>query len=419
MNGAAQAAIQEAARLRARGQKREAAELLIARGAALSREQRYEEALAVYRAAAVDPGIRYDALALMGTACAQLGRHEEAIALIDQAVALRPALARAPYQRAFSRLALCDFAGGWEDYERRLEIQEFLAGAGVLTPGIAARLTPRPTREAVRGRRVLLVGEQGVGDVVMFASCLPDLLAEAAAVTLVCEHKLVALLAGSFPGLTVMGSPGAQVSGSAYDVILAMGSLGRLYRNAPADFPGGAYLCAAPEATARWAGRLGPRTGALRVGLSWRGGTAKTNALGRSLDLAQLAPVLATPGCEFVSLQYGQVAPELAAAAGALPAPIRAFAPAEIDDFAELAGLVANLDVVVSVQTAIVHLTGALGRTGFILAPHVTEWRYTARQETIPWYPSIRLFRQPEPGDWGTVIDRAAEALRRAAPVGA
>ena len=115
--------------------------------------------------------------------------------------------------------------------------------------------------------------------------------------------------------------------------------------------------------------------------------------------------------CEFVNLQYGDVGQEVAAANAGRANPIRLFPRAEIDDFEDLAGLTANLDAVVSVQTSLVHLAGALGQTCLALLPHRAEWRYTGSGETMPWYRSVRLLRQAEPGAWGPVIAQAGAAL--------
>jgi ADP-heptose:LPS heptosyltransferase len=135
---------------------------------------------------------------------------------------------------------------------------------------------------------------------------------------------------------------------------------------------------------------------------------AATRTHARSLSLEQLAPVLDLAHCEFVSLQYGDVTAELAAA----PVSIRAFPAAEIDDFEELAALAGELDVVVSVQTALVHLCGAIGQTCLTQIPHNPEWRYTASGSNMPWYRSVQTFRQTEPGDWAPVVAQAADALR-------
>jgi ADP-heptose:LPS heptosyltransferase len=195
--------------------------------------------------------------------------------------------------------------------------------------------------------------------------------------------------------------------------LIGMGSLGRLFRNRLEAFPGTPYLRPRAPVREAWAARLGARRARLRVGVSWRGGTPKTGGARRSVTLDQLAPVLDLPDCEFVSLQYGDVSAELAAANDGRDNPIKAFPAAEIDDFEQLAGLVLALDVVVSVQTSVVHLSGAVGAECLALLPHIPEWRYTLGAPAMPWYRSVRLIRQSEPGAWAPVIGRVAEALRQ------
>ena len=239
----------------------------------------------------------------------------------------------------------------------------------------------------------------------MFAGMIPDLARIAAGVTCVCEPRLLRLFQGSFPGVTFVHPSGARVDA---DLLLAMGSLGAAFRPTESSFPGAAYLKPPEAGRAQWAARLGPPTKRLRVGLSWRGGAASTRRRARSVDLQAFNPALDQEDCEFISLQYGDVQAEIEAANADRRSPIRWFPPQDMSDFADLAGLVANLDIVVSVQTAAVHLAGGLGKPCLVLLPADPEWRYMRRGETMPWYGSVRLIRQATPGDWTNVLDRAA-----------
>lgn len=379
---------------------------LLLRGDALAGLERFDAAIDAYERAARIAELAPDALGKLGLVLAAMQDHRGAREALDRAAALRPDDPYPVFRRAIVRLQTRDFEG-WTDYEARLRLGPFLSkSGGVLNPALAAQLTRAPTRDDLAGQRILLLAEQGVGDQVMFVSMVPDLAAAAASVACVCDARLVRLFAASFPGIAFAGPRDARIERSAVDRLLAMGSLGHAFRRREDDFPGVAYLSPSPEARARWAARLGPRSGALRVGIAWRGGLPTTRRGQRSLTLDQLAPVLDAPGCEFVSLQYGDVAAELAGR------PIRAFAPQETDDFDDLAALAAQMDLVISVQTALVHVCGAIGQTCLTLVPHNAEWRYAADGPTMPWYRSVRLFRQATPGDWAPVIAQAAEALR-------
>ena len=153
-----------------------------------------------------------------------------------------------------------------------------------------------------------------------------------------------------------------------------------------------------------------PPNGRLRVGLAWRGGTKETRQALRSFELKRLQPVLACEGCDFVSLQYGDPGPEVAAVTDALGVPIRLFPREEIDDFDDLAGLVASLDVVVTVQQTIAHVAGALGVPCIVMVPRLAEWRYTTADPAMPWCRALELLREGEAG-WPAVIALAAEKV--------
>lgn len=234
-----------------------------------------------------------------------------------------------------------------------------------------------------------------------------------------CEPRLVRLFQSSFPGVKRLSPATAQVDSEDTDLVMAMGSLGPVFRRSAGDFTPEAYLHPAQDVVRAWAERLGPRRGRLRVGLSWRGGVPATRRRARSIPLAPLTEVLELPNCEFVSLQYDDVTAEVAAVNAGRAAPIRTFPEEAMRDFEELAALVANLDVVVSVQTAVVHLCGALGTPGLALVPQNPEWRYGAQGPATPWYRSVRLLRQPSPGAWQAPIHQVAEELRRRLSIGA
>jgi tetratricopeptide (TPR) repeat protein len=384
-------------------------EAWITRGDALHGLQDYEAALASYLEAAKSETRRPEALAKAASQQFILRRYDLARAAFDQSLALRPQDATVQFDRALLRLTLGDFEGGWRDYEARLRKPRFLKdSSGPLTAAVVAQLERNLRPDHLAGQRVLVVAEQGIGDMVMFASLFADLLAAGAEVTCVCDGRLVRLFAASFPGMRVL-DPAAALRRSDFDKVVDFGELARLFRGRREDFPGRPYLTASEPVRSRWAQRLGPPPPGLRIGLSWRGG-AKDVAR-RSLTLDQLLPVLDLPGCEFVSLQYGEVEAEVAAASARLDRPIRVFPKAEIDDFEELAGLIAGLDVVVSVQNSVVHLTGALGQDCQVLLPYNPEWRYMAEGPAMPWYASVTLHRQAAPGAWQPVVRAVTKAL--------
>lgn len=381
------------------------------RGTALTALGRYEDALESFdRALALQPA---SALFLHNRAVLlrRLGRPAEAVENYDQALAISPGYDEARWHRSLCNLTLARFEQGWLDYEYRWRNPQFIKDcSSTVTSEMRERLNPQLTAQDLAGRDVLVVGEQGVGDQIMFASMLPDLEAAGARINLYCELRLGRIFSTSFPNVRLLQRQEALERLPTFDHVVTMGSLGRLYRNSVEAFPGQGYLTIEPEAKARWAERLGPAMGRKRIGVSWRGGLVTTGVNERSIPLEQLRPILTLPGCEFVSLQYGQPEAEVAEVNATLESPIRVFPKAEIDEFQDLAGLVQNLDLIISVQTSLVHLSGALDVPALVMVPFVPEWRYTAALPRMPWYGSVTLHRQGADKNWSPVIQRVAEA---------
>lgn len=383
------------------------------RGMALFALGRALEALESIDAATLLLGQRADILLQRGQALTVLGRFAEGERDFARAAALQPGDMEYQFQHGVAALRLGRFDIGWRAYEHRWRIprlgpQNSLYAAS----GLAGRMTLDFELADVAGKAVLLIDEQGVGDHIMFASMLTDLAATAGRVTCLCSPRMLGLFEASFPGIAFLPTvPGETLDIRPYDILIPMGSLGRLYRNTAADFPGVPYLRPRDAVVAEWARRLEPRSRRLRVGLSWRGGADASSRAKRSMALEALRPLLRRPDCAFVSLQYGDVADEIDAVNAGLDRPIMSFPAAQIADFEQLAGLALGLDVVVSVQTALVHLCGALGAPCLAMIPFLPEWRYGAQGERMPWYDSVTLLRQPTQGQWDPVIEAVGDRL--------
>jgi tetratricopeptide (TPR) repeat protein len=345
-----------------------------------------------------------------GSTLQELGRLDEAVAAYDRALALQPDFAPALFHRALARLLMQDFSGGWPGYELRR------TGAG--QTGYAA-VAPQWNGEPLAGRTILIRREQGLGDEIMFASMLPELVRVAGHCIVECDPRLRKLLGRSFPGATVFGGLPERalpvpIARRQVDFEIDMGSLPQFLRRSVTEFPRHAgYLIADPARTAYWRGRLAQLGPGLKVGISWTGGVRKTRRALRSISLPELLPVLSVPGMRFVSLQYTAGAAGEAAALEARNGIRIEHWPEAIADYDETAALVCALDLVVSVCTAVVHLGGALGRPVWVMAPCSPEWRYGSSGESMPWYPSVRVHRSPAYGDWQPVITSVAHALRQ------
>jgi tetratricopeptide (TPR) repeat protein len=347
-----------------------------------------------------------DVHARRGVALHELGRAEEAIAAYDRALARNPKHVAARFHRALSLLALGRFAEGWPDYELRLRSEDRPQRA---MPGV------RWQGEPLEGRALLVHAEQGVGDEILFASCLPEIVRQAGHCIVECDARLASLYRRSFPGATIAGGsqrePVALPAGARADFHVPIGSLPGHLRCSPADFPAHAgYLLADPERAAVWRARLAQVGRGPFVGIAWRGGTLRSRGPARSIALAQLSPILAARAVTWVSLQRGAARDEHDAIERMRDARAQAF-PEALEELDESAALLAALDLVITIDSTVAQLAGALGRPVWVLLPVGAEWRYGVAGEHMPWYPSARLFRQQAPGAWAPVVDQVAREL--------
>lgn len=344
---------------------------------------------------------RAEMAAGLGHAYRDLGRLNEAIASYDRALRLKPDLGDAAINRAYAYLLKEDYATGWAEYEGRFAA----TGTKVRDFGL-----PRWNGEQLRDKTILVHAEQGLGDEIMFASCLPDLISQAERVVIECGDRLQPLFQRSFPQAVVHGGGKEDPTGwvAQYGPVhcqVPIGSLPRWFRRDRASFDrAGGYLRADHQAADVFRARIGAGR-KFAIGLSWRGGTPKTRSHLRSLPLELLAPLLGQDAV-FVSLQHGVGASELQGPAAAL----RTFEGAT-DHLDRLAALISALDLVISVDNTNVHLAGALGCPVWALLSASPEWRYGLRGETMPWYPSAKLFRQGSERRWDPVIQEVMAAF--------
>jgi tetratricopeptide (TPR) repeat protein len=341
------------------------------------------------------------------------GRESEALHVANELLEREPAMAQARTNRALILLAQGKFDRAWTDYEARKQVER----------DAAATDYPSPEWDGspLSGRSIFVYAEQGLGDQIMFASCLPDLIKIAGPCTVECDRKLTAIFRRSFSGAEIVAQGAWRSSPSLTenptDFRVAIGSLPRLFRRSDAEFPAHTgYLRADAARVDHWRAQLAKLPGRRKVGISWRGGLATTRRSIRSIALDRWQPVLTVPDIDFVSLQYGHVAQELQQFRENTGIRVWHWEDA-IADYDETAALIEALDLVVSVQTAVVHLAGALGRTTWALIPSIPEWRYGSRREHMLWYPAVKLVRQLQPGDWDAVMHRVRERLGAGVPV--
>jgi tetratricopeptide (TPR) repeat protein len=368
------------------------------RGNALRALGREREAVKVYdRALSAAPN-HAGAWLNRGLALAAQNRHQDALSSYARVRALAPDNADAHFNAALSLLTLGDYARGFAEYEWRWRRTG-------MTPAKSFRQKVWLGEFPLAGKTILLHAEQGLGDAVQFARYAPLLARAGASVVLEVPPELKALLSG-LEGVAAVVAHGEPLP--PFDVHCPLASLPLACKtelsSIPAKIP---YLYASEERLGRWR----PRLAALRsprIALAWSGRATHANDRRRSLALSQFEPLLSMPGPQFVSVQR-----DLRAIDGEVLASNRNIVHLgpELDDFADTAAVLALVDLVVSVDTSVAHVAGALGRPGFVLLPFQPDWRWLLDRDHSPWYPAVKLFRQPAIGDWGPVIERVRAEL--------
>lgn len=371
-------------------------------GTALRKLGRLERAQASYERALECKPDYATAMSNLALVLHDQARYQEALPYYDKALALDPNHADAHANRAVLLLLLGRFAEGWEEYEWRWKVEGFTT---------SLRDYGRPVWDGSEliGETILLHAEQGLGSAIQFARYVSLVAKRGGHIVLECPRPLFGLFSCLTEGtpapvrrLIVRGEPLP-----AFDVHAPLMSLPRILGTTLDTIPGTVpYLEADAAATAAWREHMGP-TDRPRVGVAWAGNPQHANDRNRSMPATFLAPLLQNANASFYNLQVGAAAHDTAQ----LPPGGLKDVGAEIGDFADTAAIIANLDLVISVDTAVAHLAGAMGRPTWMLVPYVPEWRWLLDREDTPWYPTMRLFRQSAPGDWPALMDRVSGAM--------
>ncbi len=373
-------------------------------GLALDQLGRPAAALACFeRAVAIDPQVRsgFNNVAL---ALADLNRHEEALEYFARARTVDPEAPEPVFNESLVRLATGDYEPGWRDYEARWRLAGF-------RPNASAFQEPQwDGRVEIAGKTILLHGEQGLGDTILFARYIPMVAARGARVVVAAQDALAPLFASMEGVAEVVGSKDPLPR---FDLHAPVGSLpgafGTRWETIPARVP---YLTAAAEsATLEYVTRAAQdRSPAHLVGVCWAGSPKNPNDRNRSMRLADFDRVFSASGVHWVSLQQKLQ-----------PGDEEKLAGYDVDVASDRAGrcladtaaLVARLDLVITVDTAIAHLAGALGKPVWVLLPFRAYWVWARGRTDSPWYPTARLFRQKAPGDWAGVMAEVAGEVRK------
>lgn len=383
-------------------------EALINLGALQKDLQLYDQAQLTLGRAATLSSARPEAWHNLAKVHEERGELELALRFFEQALSLSPLHPEIRLNRSLLLIQLERFGDGWDEYESRWENQ-----GESLAPPISI---PKWTGTSSPGKKLLIYGEQGIGDQIMFASCIPDLLAQGMDVDIVTDVRLAPLFARSFPTAAVHALPAnardwSQLATRAnYQV--ALGSLPRWFRRSADEFPQrDAFLTPDPAQVTKWRQRYAELGQSLKVGISWRAGTTPQNQRHRSPQLEQWQPLMALPDAQFICLQYGATATEIAQFRK-LGASVRWWSETDpLVDLDDFAAQVNALDLVISVGNATVHMAGAVGTRCWALLPRTWGWRWGTQRRASLWYRSVRLWRQGTAGDWDGLFAQVTREL--------
>lgn len=373
-----------------------------------------DEAINCYRKArglAVTDGQRTTYVNNIASAMLDGGQFEKSEAVCREGLGITPDDTSLSHNLGLSLLAQRKWQEGWQRYS---------ASVGTKSRLLMKYLQdPEPVWDGSKGKTVVIYGEQGLGDEVCAASMLPDAIRDCGKVIVDCDYRLTNLFKRSFPDATVYGTrwkpstPWQEVKDKSIDASIAGFEIGKFYRNSDESFPGKPYLTPCPLRTQMWlASKTKPR-----IGIAWTGGIWQNAAMFRELSLDRWGPIFGAVDAEWVSLQYKDAAKDIEGT------PVKQYRWATLtDDYDDTAALVASCDLVIAVQTSITHLAGALGVPCWTMIPKVSQWRYGESYTNLPWYKSVKLFRQGR--DWpvnqiATELSTYFTKLRKAAATAA
>ena len=324
--------------------------------------------------------------------CIDNARYEEAEKWCEQALTKFPDFRLGKSNLGFAQLALGKWDKGWANYRYALD-----------TPTRTKfQYGNEPEWDGTPGKRVVLYGEQGIGDEISFASMVPDALDICRKVVIDCDLRLANLFARSFPQATVYGTRKMphdcalwKEEDTQFDASLAIGQTGEYFRNTPADCPGTPYLIPDDDRVLMWRALWAKKKKPV-IGIAWNGGIPRTGMKFRKWTLEQLLPVLSSIDAHWVSLEYKSAAKAIGEFKARHPEiDLHEYPHATLTrDYDDTAALVASLDMVFCVQTAVAHLGGALGVPTWVCVPPTSQWRYGSKGEDVPWYKSVRVLRQ-------------------------
>ena len=369
-------------------------------GSVLTKQGDALGAIEAFRRVLLDDPRDVATLCNLGCTLDALGDNDGAASCFRMALEVEPTSPLARFNLSSHLLLEGNFAEGWREYEQRWEVRQF---AGKREPFAQ----PQWRGEPIRGARIYVYAEQGLGDTLHFLRYIPVLVELGAEVVLEVQPFLHALVRDNYPAVRVVTKGERPEEVDWHCPLLSLAGVFRTdLSNLPAAVP---YLHAGTEKKGIWSRRLGGDE--LRVGMVWTGNPEHTRDRMRSIPITQFGRLTEVKAATFFSLQKGLTAERW----GEVAAATRGVTDLgwALEDFTDTAAIVANLDLVITVDTSVAHLVGALGKPVWILLPHAPDWRWLKDRTDSPWYPTAKLFRQTVAGQWGDVLDRVAKDLEQ------
>lgn len=343
----------------------------------------------------------------LGNVYREIGAFSEAIKNFDRALNCNPEYTEALFNRSLVLLGMGDYVNGWKGFDQRLQVPDFQPCCP------ESNGVPKWNGCAFQGKELFVWDEQGFGDTLQFVRYLPLVKALGGTVTLQTDKTLINLLCNA-PGIDrLIEKPETgkrKVRGDYHVSLLSLpGIFGTTVGSIPNKVP---YLFADTLKSKQWKSEFG--NGALKIGLVWSGNPGHGNDRNRSCELIRFAPLAHVPNIRLFGLQKGEAVRQI----HTLPGDFQLLdLDSEIKNWSDTAAIIDNLDLIISVDTSVAHLAGAMGKRVWVLIPkHLSDWRWLLDREDSPWYPTMRLFRQQKRGDWDSVIVRLADRLSSSNP---
>lgn len=376
-------------------------------GHAASKLWLIDEAEAYYQRALKLSKTQFDYIVLwvnLSALCLDNGQFDKALHYVKKVLAVEPDHKNALTNLGFCQLALRNW-DGWKGYH------------GTIGSDWRQRVQYKdePEWDGSPGKTVVLYADQGLGDEISFASMVPDVAKVCKKLILDCDGRLAGLFTRSFPQVKVYGTRIKEekwaVADRQIDASLPLGQAGEYFRTTDESFPGTPYLVPCPDRVKQWKSLFAEQRKPV-IGIAWTGGVPKSNARNRRVSLSDLLPVLELDA-HFVSLQYRDASKEIEAFKAEYSDVDLVQYPwgTLTQDYDDTAALIASLDYVLCIQTAVAHTAGGLGTPVTVLLPTATTWRYGVAHDTIPWYRCLKIIRQKKTGQWRDEIERAAGQL--------